>query len=72
MALRKVEVLQAYLDLLQEDPTEVRSLYEDTLIHVTSRHVTSFFRDPEVFESLKAHAFPEILKHKSAGEPIRL
>lgn len=67
MALRKVEVLQAYLDLLQEDPAEVRSLYEDTLIHVTS-----FFRDPEVFESLKAHAFPEILKHKSAGEPIRL
>ena len=67
MALRKVEVLQDYLDLLQEDPIEVRNLYEDTLIHVTS-----FFRDPEVFESLKAHAFPEILKHKSAGEPIRL
>ena len=27
---------------------EVRALYEDILIHVTS-----FFRDPEVFESLK-------------------
>jgi chemotaxis methyl-accepting protein methylase/signal transduction histidine kinase/chemotaxis response regulator CheB len=67
MALRKVELLQDYLDLLQEDPTEVGSLYEDVLIHVTS-----FFRDPEVLESLKAHAFPDILKHKSSGEPIRL
>ena len=67
MALRKVEGLQDYVELLQEEPTEVRSLYEDALIHVTS-----FFRDPEVFESLKAHAFPEILKRKSSGEPIRL
>lgn len=67
IALRKAQGIQDYLELLQEDPTEVASLYEDTLIHVTS-----FFRDPEVFESLKAHAFPEILTHKSSGEPVRL
>ncbi len=67
MALRKVELLQSYLELLQEDPTEVRCLYEDVLIHVTS-----FFRDPDVFETLKTNVFPEILKSKSAGDPIRL
>lgn len=67
MVLRKVESLQEYLTLLQGDPEEVRSLYEDLLIHVTS-----FFRDPEVFEHLKTHVFPEILKHKTEGAPIRL
>ena len=66
MALRKIERLPDYLELLQEDPKEVRCLYEDILIHVTS-----FFRDPEVFDNLKAHIFPDILKRKSIGEPIR-
>ena len=36
---------------------EVTRLYEDILIHVTS-----FFRDPDVFETLKTHVLPEILK----------
>ena len=54
--------LPDYLALLRADPDEVRALYEDMLIHVTS-----FFRDPEVFEALKAHVFPEILKHKADG-----
>jgi chemotaxis methyl-accepting protein methylase/signal transduction histidine kinase/chemotaxis response regulator CheB len=67
MALRKVELLQDYLKLLSEDPKEVRCLYEDILIHVTS-----FFRDPDIFDSLEAHVFPEILKHKSVGDPVRL
>jgi chemotaxis methyl-accepting protein methylase/signal transduction histidine kinase/chemotaxis response regulator CheB len=67
MALRKVDSLQIYLELLQDDPKEVRCLYEDILIHVTS-----FFRDPEVFESLKTRVFPDILKRKSAQDPIRI
>ncbi|MCU1282338.1 MAG: Sensor protein, partial [bacterium] len=66
MALRQVETLQEYLLLLQREPDEVRSLHEDVLIHVTS-----FFRDPDVFESLKAQAFPEILKKKAESAPIR-
>jgi two-component system, chemotaxis family, CheB/CheR fusion protein len=67
MALRKVSTLPEYLDLLREDPHEIRSLYEDTLIHVTS-----FFRDPEVFETLRTDVFPAILKTKASGEPIRV
>ena len=59
--------LQDYLALLQGDPDEVRALYEDILIHVTS-----FFRDPEVFEALESQILPDILKHKPDGAPIRV
>lgn len=34
--------------------------------------VTSFFRDPQVFDYLCETVFPLILKNKSAGEPIRI
>jgi two-component system CheB/CheR fusion protein len=59
--------LQEYLHVLERDPGEVRALHEDALIHVTS-----FFRDPEVFESVKKRVFPAILKNKPVGTPIRM
>src|SRR5687768_16323438 len=67
MALRRCARLTDYLTLLREDIKELRCLHDDILIHVTS-----FFRDPQLFESLKANVFPEILKGKAAGDPIRL
>ncbi|HEX7477204.1 MAG TPA: CheR family methyltransferase [Polyangiales bacterium] len=67
VALRRVPDLRAYLTLLEAEPEEVRALYEDILIHVTS-----FFRDPETFESLRTHVFPEILKHKQDGGTLRV
>ena len=67
MALRKVQTHERYLDLLKHDPDEVRALCEDALIHVSS-----FFRDPEVFETLKVRALPAILKRKTEGAPIRV
>ena len=67
MALRRVDGLPEYLSLLRSQPEEARLLYEDLLIHVTS-----FFRDPEVFESLKALVFPEVVKQKPPGVPLRL
>jgi two-component system CheB/CheR fusion protein len=66
MALRQTDNLQEYLAILQREPQEIHSLYEDVLIHVTS-----FFRDPDVFEGLKAQVFPEILKKKAESAPIR-
>jgi two-component system CheB/CheR fusion protein len=66
MAVRRAQDIAAYLKLLQEDPGEVRSLHDDLLIHVTS-----FFRDGESLEELKATALPEVLKRKAAGVPIR-
>ncbi len=67
MALCGLRNVQEYLKLLHENPVEVRALYEDILVHVTS-----FFRDEEVFEGLKKQVFPEILKHKAKGAPVRL
>jgi len=67
MALRRIDGQASYLDLLKSDPDEVNALCEDSLIHVSS-----FFRDPEMFEVLKLRVFPEILKHKAEGAPIRV
>ena len=49
-----------YLLYLKEHPAEVDQLYEDLLIKVTS-----FFRDPDVFEVLKQTVFPAIAKSKA-------
>jgi two-component system CheB/CheR fusion protein len=65
MAVRKAETLHDYALLLQGNRAEAQALFDDLLIHVTS-----FFRDPEVFDALKKRVFPEIVKHKSAEDPI--
>jgi two-component system, chemotaxis family, CheB/CheR fusion protein len=44
MALRQIESLANYVNLLQESPSEVHALFQDLLIRVTT-----FFRDPEMF-----------------------
>ena len=67
LLLRNVVDLQAYLALLETEPEEIRALYEDMLIHVTA-----FFRDPKMYEALRAQVFPEILKHKLGGVPLRI
>jgi two-component system, chemotaxis family, CheB/CheR fusion protein len=67
MAVRKTKSLGDYLHLLREDPQEARLLHEDILIHVTS-----FFRDPEVFEALKKRVLPELLRPSPEGAPIRI
>ncbi|MFL5349259.1 MAG: chemotaxis protein CheB [Hyalangium sp.] len=67
MALRHVVDLRGYVKLLEETPAEAQALSEDVLIHVTS-----FFRDPEAFETLKQHVFPELLKNKPLGAPFRM
>jgi two-component system, chemotaxis family, CheB/CheR fusion protein len=67
MLLCKLEQLADYAAYLQTNPTEVKALYEEILIHVTS-----FFRDPEAFEQLKAKVFHTISQNKSAEFPIRI
>jgi two-component system CheB/CheR fusion protein len=66
MALRRVQDIPSYLEVLRNDPVEVQSLYDDLLIKVTS-----FFRDEGSFDELKTAAFPEILRHKAPGAAIR-
>ena len=67
MAVLRTETLDAYIKFLQETPSEAKALCEEVLIHVTS-----FFRDPQVFEHLQAKAFPAIMKHKKPGDPVRV
>jgi two-component system CheB/CheR fusion protein len=67
MLLYKLETLEDYAWYLQAHPAELQALYEEILIHVTS-----FFRDPETFEQLKAQVFPAISQNKTAPTPIRV
>lgn len=67
MLLYKLEQLEDYAQYLQAHPAEIKALYEEILIHVTS-----FFRDPEAFELLKTQVFPTIIQNKSAEVPIRI
>ncbi|MBW4461741.1 MAG: PAS domain-containing protein [Nodosilinea sp. WJT8-NPBG4] len=67
MLLYKFETLEDYAQHLQEHPGEVQALHDEILIHVTS-----FFRDPDTFEHLKAQVFPAISQNKTADTPIRI
>ncbi len=68
MALHKIERLSEYGALLQRDGQEVDSLYRDLLINVTS-----FFRNPEAFESLKLLVYPPVLQARtSMSGPVRI
>lgn len=67
MALHKLDSLSGYLKYLEENPGELDALYQDILIHVTS-----FFREPEVFRALQSTILPRILAEKPTGEPIRI
>ena len=67
IALHKNSQPATYLKFLRENIGEQDALYQDLLIRVTS-----FFRDPKVFNNLCESVFPNILKNKIMGEPIRV
>src|SRR4051794_18968139 len=56
-----------YLDFLEVHPEEYEELFDTLLINVTE-----FFRDPPVWEYLKAEVLPELVASKPADEPIRI
>lgn len=63
MAAIKTDRMDRYLDLLRRDANELEMLTKDLLINVTS-----FFRDPKVFEFLAAKVVPELI-HRQASDP---
>jgi PAS domain S-box-containing protein len=67
MLLNKVASLGEYEELISHSPGEMEALYQDMLIGVTS-----FFRDPEFFEALKNHVFPQLLVGRTNDEPLRI
>jgi two-component system CheB/CheR fusion protein len=66
MTLRKIASLEDYVRFVQQNRDELAALYKDVLITVTS-----FFRDPAVFEALKKDVFPSLFEHTERGQPVR-
>ena len=67
MAVHQVDEIEAYVKYLQQTPAEVEALFRDLLIGVTS-----FFRDPEAFETLAREVLPALFAAKPAGSVIRV
>lgn len=65
MAVQKIGAIQDYVKYLQESPVEVEVLFRDMLIGVTS-----FFRDPDVFEILEKLIIPQLFKNKAAATDL--
>ena len=66
MLLRGVKSADEYAQLVERDRAEAEALYRDVLINVTS-----FFRDPGMFERLQRDVFPQIDRNLSDTAPIR-
>ncbi len=67
MAVMQIDQLLAYAMYLDEHPAEVEALSQEVLIHVTS-----FFRDASVFETVSRLVFPALVQNLSPGNPIRI
>jgi two-component system CheB/CheR fusion protein len=67
MALHNLQSFDDYVHYLNNDPVALQALYQDLLIRVTN-----FFRDPEVYEALKTHVFPEIMRDRHPEAPVRI
>jgi two-component system CheB/CheR fusion protein len=69
MALAAIEAnnVDRYLDLLRHDANELDLLAKDLLINVTS-----FFRDPTVFEYLATKVVPDLIARQTFDQPIRV
>ncbi len=67
MAINKNEEPATYLQYARDNKTELDTLYQDLLIPVTA-----FFRDPKTFDNLCETVFPQVVKDKLPGQPIRV
>ncbi|MCX6180281.1 MAG: hypothetical protein NT163_13135 [Chlorobiales bacterium] len=66
MSIHQIEKILDYVRFLQENPHETELLFKELLIGVTS-----FFRDPEAWETLKTKAIPSLLSGKPSGGILR-
>ena len=67
LAATGLEDITAYVALLKKDPQEALLLCQDLLIGVTS-----FFRDPEAFDTLRREVFPRIFADREDDDPVRI
>ncbi|KIL99595.1 Chemotaxis protein methyltransferase CheR [Paramagnetospirillum magnetotacticum MS-1] len=67
MAQHNIEDIDVYARYLKAQPDEIQTLFKELLINVTS-----FFRDPEAFQTLKKDILPQILAGKAEDYVVRL
>ncbi len=67
MVINQISSHGKYLDFLRKNHIERQALFEDLLIKVSS-----FFRDPEIFEELSGSVLPKLLEGLSDKNPIRI
>jgi two-component system CheB/CheR fusion protein len=67
MILNKLDGLEEYARYLSENAEEVKNLYEDILIKVTS-----FFRNRESFDVLKEKIFPQLIERRASDGALRI
>lgn len=67
MAINHVESLADYVSYLINNPMGVEALFRDLLIGVTN-----FFRNKEVFQTLKDSVIPQLFVDHPADQPIRI
>jgi two-component system CheB/CheR fusion protein len=67
IVLLRLEGIEAYAGYIEVHPEEAATLCDEILIHVTS-----FFRDPEVFDALRETVYPTWIANRSPEEPIRI
>jgi two-component system CheB/CheR fusion protein len=66
IGLHHMDNIATYVRFLRENPLEVETLFNELLIGVTS-----FFRDPGVWEQLKTVALPVLLAERASEQTLR-
>ena len=66
MSIHRIASLTLYADLLEQNEQEIDLLFKELLIGVTS-----FFRDPDVWEYLIESALPALLRRRPRSRPLR-
>jgi len=67
MALQKIESLNQYAQILNQNADEAKALADDIFIHVTS-----FFRDPECFQALRKQVLKRLGLKRPAEDSLRI
>jgi two-component system CheB/CheR fusion protein len=67
MQVTRTDDLKAYYDFLRDNADEAQALLADLLISVTT-----FFRDADAFETLRAQIIPQLFAGKSPTDAIRV
>ncbi|MCX6914432.1 MAG: PAS domain-containing protein [Verrucomicrobia bacterium] len=67
MGIHQIDRITGYVRFLQENPRETELLFKELLIGVTS-----FFRDPAVWEELKVRVLPALLKDRPPSRALRI